>query len=89
MSTRLADKPLPQYRRFDFRVGPEELVAVIVAMKSRLPDLAAASEDPSDYQLTHFNVNPEVYAPEGSRGRLGLALRDIRLLLLAPAAGGR
>ena len=44
------------------------------------------SEDPSDYQLTHFNVNPEVYAPSGSRGRLGLALRDIRVVLLAPSA---
>ena len=39
--------------------------------------------DPRDFELVHFNVNPEVYAPEGSRGRLGLALRDMRVVLLA------
>jgi len=37
------------------------------------------SEDPRDYQLVHFNLNPEVFAPKGSCGRLGLALRGIRL----------
>jgi len=31
----------------------------------------------------HFNINPEVYAPQGSRGHLGLSLRDIRVELLA------
>ena len=76
--------PFDKYRRFDFRVGAEELRTAVVGMKKRLPDLADAAEDPSDYQLTHFNVNPEVYAPEGSRGRLGLALRDIRVVLLEP-----
>ena len=53
-------------------------------MRKRLPKLADASEDPYDCQLLHFNVNPEVCTPEGSRGRLGLALRDIRVRLLAP-----
>lgn len=84
-SSHFQDKPLTTYRRFDFRVGPEELRAAVAAMKGRLPDLAAASDEPSDYQLTHFNVNPEVYAPEGSRGRLGLALWNIRIVLLVPA----
>jgi hypothetical protein len=65
-------------------VGATELRAAIVAMRKCLPKLTDASEDPRDYQLVHFNVNPEVYAPEGSRGRLGLAMRDIRVVLLAP-----
>jgi hypothetical protein len=43
------------------------------------------SEEPRDYQLTHFNINPEVYAPSESRGRLGLALRAIRVLLVEAA----
>lgn len=72
------------YRGFDFRVGPTELRAAIAGMKKRLPQMANASDDPPDYRLIHFNVNPEVYASEGSRGRLGLALHDIRVLLLAP-----
>ena len=59
-----------------------ELGTAIAAMKRRLPRMADAPDDPRLYQLLHFNVNPEVYAPEGSRGRLGLALRDIRIVLL-------
>jgi hypothetical protein len=53
-------------------------------MKKAMPQLAPTSEDPRDYQLVHFNINPEVYAPTGSRGRLGLALRDIRVEVFAP-----
>jgi hypothetical protein len=83
-SAQFTDRALDDYRRFDFRLGPTELRAAIAAMKKRLPQMAGASDDPRDYQLRHFNVNPEVYAPEGSRGQLGLALRDIRVLLLAP-----
>ena len=82
--SQFTDRPFDDYRRFDFRVGATELRAAIAAMRKRPPKLADASEDPRDYQLLHFNVNPEVYAPEGSRGRLGLAMRDIRVVLLAP-----
>lgn len=76
-----------EYRRFDFRVGPSELSAALAAMKGRWPDLEAMSADPADYQLTHFNINPEVYAPEGSRGQLGVALRNIRLELVKTTGG--
>ena len=51
-------------------------------MKKAMPKLAPASENPRDYQLIHFNLNPEVFAPKGSRGRLGLALRNIRVELV-------
>ena len=84
-SAQFTDKEFNDYRRFEFRVRAAQFSAALAAMKQRLPDLANASGDPSDYRLVHFNVNPEVYAPEGSRGRLGLALRDIRVLVLAPA----
>ena len=66
--------------------GGTESTTAVATMKKRLRTLADASEDPRDYQLTHFNVNPEVYAPEGSRGCLGLAIRDVRVLLLAPTS---
>jgi hypothetical protein len=52
-------------------------------MKKANPKLATASEDPSDYQLIHFNINPEIFAPQGTRGQLGLTLRDIRVELVA------
>ena len=67
------------YRRFDFRVGQSELRAAVTALQARWPELDGMSLDPAEYQLTHFNVNPEIFAPDGSRGRLGLAIRDIRL----------
>jgi hypothetical protein len=48
-----------------------------------MPKLASASEDPRDYQLIHFNSNPEVCAPTGSQGQLGLSLCDIRVEMIA------
>ena len=72
-----------EYRRAREQYG-DDFKAGIGAEAEPPPKAADASEDPRDYQLVHFNVNPEVYAPEGSRGRLGLAMRDIRVVLLAP-----
>jgi len=81
-SSQFTDKPFEDYRRIDVCLGPEELRAAIASMRKAMPQFAAASEDPRDYQLIHFNINPEVSAPQGSRGQLGLALRDIRVELL-------
>jgi len=78
------DKPFTDYRAFSVRVAALELRAALQAMKKAMPKLAPTSENPRDYQLIHFNINPEVYAPQGSRGRLGLALRDVRVELHAP-----
>lgn len=77
-------QPFASYRSFEFRVGAAELRTVVRAMKQRWPKLQDMSEEPGDYQLTHFNINPEVYAPPASRGRLGLALRDIRVTIVQP-----
>ena len=80
-----ADRPFAGYRHFEFRVASRELMMAVQALKRRWPKLAKLSEAPSDYQLTHINANPEVSAPAGSRGRLGLALRNIQVDILAPA----
>jgi hypothetical protein len=84
-SQHFQDQPFSSYRRFEFRVGVSELRTAILAMKQRWPKLGDLSEEPRDYQLTHFNINPEVYAPFESRGRLGLALRAIRVLIVEAA----
>jgi hypothetical protein len=78
-----SDKPYDEYRRFDYRVRSSELHVALTAIKNRLPHHAEMSTDPGDYQLTHFNLNPEVYAPDNSRGQLGLAIRDIRVQVLS------
>jgi hypothetical protein len=83
-SALFADKPFDDFRPIIVRVSAAELRAAIVAMRKAMPSFAAASEDPRDYRLVHFNINPEVFAPKGARGRLGLALRDIRVVILAP-----
>ena len=78
-SALFADTTFSDYRHFEVRVSSAELRTAIVAMKKAKPKLAAVSEDSHDYQLIHLSLNPEVFAPKGSRGRLGLALRDIRV----------
>ena len=81
-SQHFQDQPFSSYRRFEFRVGGSELQTVVRAMKQRWPKLQNMSEEPHDYQLTHFNINPEVYAPPASRGRLGWRVRDIRITIV-------
>ena len=83
-SSLFTDKPFADYRRIEVRVTAAELRAALVAMRKAMPKLADASNDPRDYQLVHFNINPEVFAPTGSRGRLGLSIRDVRVELFAP-----
>jgi hypothetical protein len=68
-----------EYRGYDVRVTATELKNAIHAMRARFPETAAVSDNAADLRLVHFNLNPEVSAPQGSRGRLGLALRDVRL----------
>jgi len=81
-SSVFTDTPFADYRRIEVRVSAAELLAALIAMRKAVPGRAAASEDPRDYQLAHFNINPEVYAPPGSRGRLGLSIRDVRVELI-------
>ena len=75
-------QPFSEYRRFDIRVTAAELKTAIAAMRARFPTTATVSDNAADFRLIHFNLNPEVFAPKGSRGRLGLALRDVRVELL-------
>ena len=81
-SALFTSQPFSEYRRYDVRVTAAELKTAIVAMQKRFPETAAVSGNVTDLRLVHFNLNPEVFAPNGSRGRLGLALRNIRVELV-------
>ncbi len=83
-SALFTSQPFAEYRRYDVRVTAAELKIAIHAMQARFPETAAVSDNATELRLVHFNINPEVYAPAGSRGGLGLALRDIRVEVLAP-----
>ena len=84
-SSLFTDQPFADYRTFEVRVSAAELQAALGALRKARPSLAAVSLDPRDYQLTHFNINPEVFATHESRGRLGVAIRDVRVDLLPPS----
>lgn len=82
-SALFTSQPFAAYWCYDVRVTAAELKKAIVAMQKRFPDTAAVSGNIADLRLIHFNLNPEVFAPKGSRGRLGLALRNIRVELVS------
>jgi hypothetical protein len=81
-SALFTSQPFSEYQRFDLRVTAAELKTAIAAMQKRFPETAAISGNIADLRLIHFNLNPEVFAPKDSRGRLGLALRDMRVEVL-------
>jgi hypothetical protein len=82
-SALFTSQPFSDYRHYDVRVTAAELKTAIMAMQKRFPETAVVSGNIADHRLIHFNVNPEVFAPKGSRGRLGLALRNIRVELVS------
>jgi hypothetical protein len=82
-SALFTSQPFAGYRRYDVRVTAAELKTAIAAMQARFPETSAVSGNPADLRLIHFNLNPEVFAPKGSRGRLGLTLRDVRVEVLS------
>ncbi|MEQ1749666.1 MAG: hypothetical protein ABL974_09610 [Prosthecobacter sp.] len=81
-SALFTSQPFAEYRRYDVRVTAAEMKNAIHAMRARFPETAAVSGNIADLRLIHFNLNPEIFAPKGSRGRLGLALRNIRVELV-------
>jgi hypothetical protein len=78
-SALFTSQPFTGYRRYEVRVTATELKNAIHAMQAKFPATAAISTTASDYLLAHFNLNPEIHAPPGTRGTLGLSLRDIRV----------
>jgi hypothetical protein len=82
-SALFTSQPFAEYRRYDVRVTAAELKNAIHAMQARFPETFAVSGNPADLRMVHFNLNPEVYAPKASRGRLGLTLRDVRVEVLS------
>ena len=67
-------------RSYTFAIGAPQVGAAISMMKSKYPVLAARfSDDPADYEIRHINLNPEIYAPQGSSAWIGLSVIDWQL----------
>lgn len=86
-SALFTSQPFSEYRRYDIRVAAAGLKTAIAAMQRRFPETAVVSGNAADFRLVHFNLNPEVSAPKGSRGRLGLAFGEIQVRMARDSRG--
>ncbi|MDD5302235.1 MAG: hypothetical protein PHS14_03925 [Elusimicrobia bacterium] len=74
--------PWRGYRRFEYRVNADQVKAM--ARDLNLAHGASFSTDPKDYQLVHFNLNPEIHFPEGAKGYLRTSFRKISISVIIP-----
>ena len=57
-----------------------ELLRAITAVKSKFPaQYGVLSENPADYEVLLVGVLNEIYYPAGSEGRLGSAIRNLKV----------
>lgn len=69
------------YKPFQFAMTARNLRNAIHAVKSTFPQqYGALSDDPANYQVFHFNFNPEV-AYFGGNASIGVAFNNIRISL--------
>jgi hypothetical protein len=63
-----------------FKITGANLVATVKKFKKSFPNLSALSEDPSTYQVNGWNLNPEVFTPNGQGdGWIGLSFVPINI----------
>ena len=67
-----------EWRSFSFRVGSTEIANAARALRARYSQLSMSS-DMADYSLTHFNINPEIYAASGENARIDTSIRNWRI----------
>jgi hypothetical protein len=73
-------QPFFDRRAYAFVIGAWQVRAALAMLKAKYPERAAGfSDDPADYEIGHINLNPEVYAPEGSFAQIGLSVIDWQL----------
>lgn len=76
----------PAFRYFDFRISEAEFQAGLGMLAQQSSAFVGTS--PQEYLLTHVNLNPEAYisktAGTGNEARLGLAVRKMKVSLVAP-----
>jgi hypothetical protein len=70
--------PYSDWRSFSYRMGANEIASAAWALRARYPKLAISS-DVADYSLTHFNINPEIYAASGENARIDVSIRNWRV----------
>lgn len=61
------------WRPMSFAIGPAQITAAVAALKARYPALKLSS-NPSDYAISHSNVNPEVAVRPGESARIDVGI---------------
>ncbi len=69
------------FRPFSMTVSGSQLANAIRSIKLRYPALAnRLSDNPADYELRHFNFNPEIYTPNAAHfAHIGVTERNLRI----------
>ena len=70
------------FRKFSLYITPANFRAAIQDLAAKHASMGDLSPRPEDYELLHFNVNPEVFAPPGARASVGLSVTGIEIGLL-------
>ena len=70
------------FRRFSLYITPANFRAAIQDLTAKHPSMGDLSPHPEDYELLHFNVNPEIFTPPGARASIGLSVTGIEIGLL-------
>jgi len=79
-TTAFGGQPFSDPRSYTFAIGAPQVRAAVAMMKAKYPELATRfSDDPADYEIRHINLNPEVYAPEGSFAQIGMSVTGWQL----------
>lgn len=66
------------WRQMTFAVGPAQITAAVAALRAKYPALKL-STNPSDYSLTHSNVNPELAVRPGEAARIDVGIKGWQL----------
>ncbi len=68
------------YQWYGLRISRGKFTRALHALVAKTGPAAGYTTSPGDYQLIHFNFNPEVYAPQGQgQGQLGLSVRRLHI----------
>jgi hypothetical protein len=76
-SSEVTSVTFSETRRFDFQVTSANL-SLIIQKLQQLPNAKLLSSDPANYQVTSWNLNPEVWANATSDGWIGLSGKVLR-----------
>jgi hypothetical protein len=80
-STAFTGYPFAGYHSYSITISGSQLGGAIQSLKTRYPHLVGRlSDNPADYELRHFNFNPEIFVPNQLHfAHIGLTVRNLEI----------